>query len=104
MIAMNAAAKLQHAPEAHVAANFLSERLGIPTTNVAESAAGRLLRHTREHLELVAVSLTAAVLVAVPLGMLAARSAAGSPRGTSRCPPHRWPKWNGPKRWRLASA
>jgi osmoprotectant transport system permease protein len=73
MIAMNHRAKLVRVPEARVAAAFLvTAGLGAREPAV-ETATARLLRHTREHLALVAVSLLAAIVVAIPLGILAAR-------------------------------
>jgi osmoprotectant transport system permease protein len=73
MTAMNARAKIDRVPETRVAAAFLAERLGVRGAAAVETAAGRLLRHTREHLALFGVSLAAAILVAVPLGTLAAK-------------------------------
>lgn len=73
MIAMNESVKLEGRPEAEVAAEFLRDRLGVDTTARAESRWRRLARYTLEHVTLVAVSLAAAVLVAVPLGIFAAR-------------------------------
>lgn len=72
MIAMNAAVKLDGRGEAEVAADLLRERLGIITAVAADGLVGRLLRYTGEHCLLVGVSLAAAVLVAVPLGIVAA--------------------------------
>jgi osmoprotectant transport system permease protein len=74
MAALNARAKLDRIPEATVAADFLRATWGPtvhrpPQPNVAQS----ILRHTAEHLELVALSLFAAIGAAVPLGILAAR-------------------------------
>jgi osmoprotectant transport system permease protein len=78
MVRMNAQAKIERVPEGVVASRFLAEEMGIRTQAGAETAWGRLLRHTREHLFLVGVSLGAAVLVALPLGIFAAkRPAAG---------------------------
>jgi len=68
MIAMNARAQLDGVPEARVAADFL----GIATA-APEGAPARIARRTVEHLALVGVSLLAAVIAAVPLGILAAR-------------------------------
>jgi osmoprotectant transport system substrate-binding protein/osmoprotectant transport system permease protein len=70
MIAMNAAVKLGKTPEAKVAADFLS------TGDGADRGPGfwqRLLRRTVEHLQLVSVSLLAAIVVAIPLGVMASR-------------------------------
>lgn len=74
MIAMNAAVKLDGEPEGRVAAGFLQSTLGVSRpAEAAESRWQRVWQRTREHLFLVAVSLTAAVLVALPGGVLAAR-------------------------------
>lgn len=73
MIAMNRRVKIDRVHEARVAADFLAQRLGL---NVAPRIAGvqaRLLRTTLDHLTLVFISLTAAILFAVPLGIMAAK-------------------------------
>lgn len=72
MIAMNARAKLDKVPESRVAADFLAQNLSVQARTQEETALRRLLRNTRAHLFLVAISLSAAILVAVPLGILAA--------------------------------
>ena len=73
MIAMNARAKLDKISAAQVAADFLRSRLGIGVQVHHRSLAQRLWQRTGEHLLLVGVSLLAALLVAVPMGILAAR-------------------------------
>jgi len=75
MTAMNALAKRQQdrLPATRVAANFLAETFGLSSSVQDIGAFARFLRHTREHLRLVIISLCAAILVAVPLGILAAR-------------------------------
>ncbi|HET9552204.1 MAG TPA: glycine betaine ABC transporter substrate-binding protein [Anaeromyxobacteraceae bacterium] len=73
MVAMNARARLERVPEAEVAAAFLARTLGVAPAARGEGRPARLLARTREHLVLVAVSLLAAILVAVPLGVLAER-------------------------------
>ena len=73
MIAMNARAKLDLEPEALVAAGFLDEQMGVRVEVQAETAADRLRRNLSGHLWLVSISLLSAILVAVPLGVLAAR-------------------------------
>ncbi len=70
---MNARVKLDRVPEGRAAAEFLAEKLGIRAAVKEETVAHRLLRHLREHLFLVAVSLLAAILLAIPLGILSAR-------------------------------
>jgi osmoprotectant transport system permease protein len=73
MRVMNEQAKLKRVPAADVAAEFLKGHLGVeakaPTSTLAES----LWRRTKEHLVLVAISLGAAILMAVPLGIAAAK-------------------------------
>ena len=62
--------------ERKIAGDFLRQTLGIETAAVESadgSLAGRLLETTYEHLRLVVPSLLAAVLVAVPLGVLSFR-------------------------------
>ncbi|HTL29093.1 MAG TPA: glycine betaine ABC transporter substrate-binding protein [Tepidisphaeraceae bacterium] len=74
MIAMNARAKLDRVPEAQVAADFLEKSLGVRAEVEASSMWQRIARRTLEHLFLVGVSLLAAISVAIPLGIWAARS------------------------------
>jgi osmoprotectant transport system permease protein len=73
MARMNARAKLEGIPEARVAEQFASEQLNLTTQVREESRAARIWRTTREHLGMVGASLGAAVLVALPLGVLAFR-------------------------------
>ena len=68
MIAMNARVKLDRVPESQVAAEFLGK-----AARVEDSRAERILAATRDHLFLVGVSLLLSLLVALPLGILAAR-------------------------------
>jgi osmoprotectant transport system permease protein len=75
MVRLNARARLERVPEGQVASEFLTRKLGIEPEVMADSLASRLWRRTREHLFLVLVSLLAAVGVAVPLGVLAAKRA-----------------------------
>ena len=71
MISLNERAKSGEQPS-QVAASFL-ESLGFDNHSEAESRLDRFLRETREHLLMVGVSLAVAMMVAVPLGILAAR-------------------------------
>jgi osmoprotectant transport system permease protein len=73
MIHMNAQARLEHVPEAQVAAEFLRDAFSIASETRADTRAVRIGRRTVEHLELVGVSLAAAIAVALPLGILAAK-------------------------------
>jgi len=73
MIAMNSRVKLDDEPERIVAAAFLNETLGASIHADVESALERFLRHSGEHLALVAISLSAAIALAIPLGIVAAK-------------------------------
>src|SRR5205823_15029431 len=73
MIRYNAEAELERVPEPQVAADLLRERLNLEVPVRLESLATRLLARTGEHLALVAAALALAVLLAVPLGVVAAR-------------------------------
>ena len=70
---LNARAKLDRVPEPVVAAGFLATVLGVEAGDGHEGRAQRTGRHVAEHLALVAASFGAAILVAVPLGVAAAR-------------------------------
>jgi osmoprotectant transport system permease protein len=70
---MNAEVQEKKADEGRVAGEFLNRAFGIEIESADGSLAGRLLETTGEHLLLVVPSLIAAVLVAVPLGVFAAR-------------------------------
>lgn len=73
MIRMNARAKLEKVPEPRVAADFLADTLGVQTQTRQASVIELIALRTKEHLFLVAVSLTAAVVVSLPLGIVAAK-------------------------------
>lgn len=70
---MNAAVQQSKQDEGAVAAEFLRSELGIEPQTSEGTLAERLLTTTGEHLLLVVPSLLTAVLVAVPLGVVAAR-------------------------------
>jgi osmoprotectant transport system permease protein len=72
VIAMNGRASEGEKP-AVIAAEFVRERFQIESAAIGESDARRLWRLTVEHLTLVGVALGLAILVALPLGILAAR-------------------------------
>lgn len=73
MIAMNSRVKLSGEAEAVVAADFLADSLGVDTRYDPPSLSRQILNRTLEHLSLVAVSLSAAITVGLPLGVTAAR-------------------------------
>ena len=73
MAAMNADVKLNGVPDRRVAAAFLSDKFGIKTEDHSHRLLGDLIRNTLDHLTLVVVSLSAAIILAIPLGVVAAR-------------------------------
>ncbi len=80
MQSLNAAVEVDHDNVPRVAQNFLHENFAVgqyaPPPTLREklqALAQRLWRYTWQHLVLVAASLTAAIAVAVPLGVLAAK-------------------------------
>jgi osmoprotectant transport system permease protein len=73
MTELNERAQLERVPPERVAAGFLAAAFGIAPRVAVESAPARILRRTVEHLGLVAAALAAAIAVAIPLGVLAAR-------------------------------
>ncbi len=75
MTSLNAAVKLDKKSEALVAQKFLLQQFDITSSIESSSLMERLLQSTREHLFLVLISLSAAIFVAVPLGILGARKA-----------------------------
>jgi osmoprotectant transport system permease protein len=72
---LNARVKLNGEAEAAVAARFLEQNLALDIDLQAKNAWRGFWRHTQEHLVLVGSSLSAAILVAIPLGIVAARRA-----------------------------
>ena len=73
MAALNGMVKLDGASEREAAAQLLADRLGLAVEPAPSGLWQRLRERTLEHLGLVSVSLSAAILVAVPLGIVAAR-------------------------------
>ncbi len=73
MMALNARVQVDRVAPEEVAAAFLHDALGVAPHFSVESVPARVLRRTREHLALVAAALLAAIGVAIPLGVLAAR-------------------------------
>ena len=73
MVELNARAQLDRVPEARVAADFLARDLGTRAEVRGEGRAARVLRRTLEHLGLVGLSLAAAALAGIPLGIAAFR-------------------------------
>jgi osmoprotectant transport system permease protein len=73
MIELNARAKLDKVPETRVAADFLKRKLALDVQVGTETDFAKFVKHTRDHLNLVLKSLACAILLAIPLGILAAK-------------------------------
>ncbi|GAB4376846.1 MAG: glycine betaine ABC transporter substrate-binding protein [Calditrichia bacterium] len=73
MVEMNHRAKLLGVSEKVIASDFLQQALNLETRFRVEGFWSRLYRHTREHLFLVMVSLLAAIVLSIPLGILAVK-------------------------------
>ena len=77
MIGMNRAAKLDRVPESQVAATYLTEQFSVRPAQGGSSEDSRwrrIAKYTRQHLMLVGISLAAAIVTGVPLGVLAQRT------------------------------
>jgi len=74
MVNINAAVRLDGRTETAVAAEFLQRSFGQVPEVEAEGRWTRLAARTQEHMAMVAISLLAAILVAIPAGVIAARS------------------------------
>jgi len=72
VIAMNSRA-VDGDPPVEIAADFVRDQFEVQPIVGAESSARRLWRLTLEHLTLVGIALAASILVALPLGIIAAR-------------------------------
>jgi osmoprotectant transport system permease protein len=68
---MNGMASLDKVPESQVAADFLAKKFNIQINLPEETLWTRLSQLTLEHLTLVSISLSAAVVISIPLGILA---------------------------------
>lgn len=78
MIRLNGLTRIEGQSESRAAAGFLVDSLGLETTVSEITRADRIWRRTGEHLYLVAISLLAAILIGIPLGIAAVkRPAAG---------------------------
>lgn len=73
MVAMNARAKLDKVPSGQVAADFLRAKFNTAVDYKEKKLITRLIERTGEHMVLVGLSLLAAILLAVPLGVASAR-------------------------------
>ncbi len=71
MVDLNARVKLKKKPASEVAAVFLNTKMGFEIRSGRSSRFQRIQKRTLEHFRLVGLSLALAVLVAIPLGVMA---------------------------------
>jgi len=71
MIALNARAKIEKIPSGQVAADFLNSEFQLNIKSRESGLWDRFKQNTAEHIFLVFISLTAAILLAIPLGIIA---------------------------------
>jgi len=71
MTKLNARAALDREPETQIAAGFLHDQLNVNAVAEIDGRAVRVWQRTREHLAMVGISLGLAVIVAIPLGIVA---------------------------------
>lgn len=74
MVSMNAESKIEGLSDGAIASNFIKEKFLIETIPVKETFLSRLFHNTLQHLFLVVISLSAAIIVAIPLGIFAYKS------------------------------
>ncbi len=79
MVQLNSAVKLDHTSEINVAHSFLKQLFHVQSSIRTKGLLERLVHATGEHLFLVLISLSGAILVAIPLGIWAARKPRTSP-------------------------
>ena len=73
MIKMNEEVKIGGKTENNVASEFVKSVFGIKSKYQPETIWDRLIKNTKQHLFLVSVSLLAAILLSIPLGIIAFR-------------------------------
>lgn len=71
MIKMNSDVKINMKQESRVASEFLNKKFSIISSIEESTFLSRLWYNTKEHLFLVIISLAAAILISIPLGILA---------------------------------
>ncbi|MGD8305227.1 MAG: glycine betaine ABC transporter substrate-binding protein [Ignavibacteria bacterium] len=70
MISMNSDVKIRGKSENEVAAAFIQNTFSIKSTFEEDTLLDRLIKNTKEHLFLVLISLFAAILISIPLGII----------------------------------
>ena len=71
MIKMNAEVKINKTPETVIASQFINKKFNIKTNYEIDTFIQRIWLYTKEHLFLVLVSLSSAIIISIPLGIAA---------------------------------
>ena len=71
MVSMNADSKIKGSSDSAIVSKFVKEKFQIDNRPEKETFLSRLYRNTVQHLFLVVISLSAAILVSIPLGIIA---------------------------------
>ncbi len=74
MIDLNRKVKIEGISEGAVASEFIKDNFSLDVNFIEVTFLSRLIKNTRDHLFLVVISLTAAILLAIPLGIMASKS------------------------------
>ncbi|MBI1388894.1 MAG: ABC transporter permease subunit [bacterium] len=74
MRSMNAQAKIEQIPDGQVASEFIRREFNLDTQTAQRTLWERFVYNTMRHLYLVGVSMAGAILIAIPLGVAAAKS------------------------------
>lgn len=70
MIKMNSEVKIKGGDDKEIAAKFIQEKFGIEIEYEVTTLTDRFWNNTKEHLFLVLISLTAAIMISIPLGII----------------------------------
>ena len=70
MVNMNTKVKIEGVNESETASDFINQYLSIKTSPKTHTLLQRLLTTTKQHLFLVLISLTAAIIISIPLGII----------------------------------
>lgn len=73
MIDMNSSVKIKGNSEIDTAQDFLRKNFDLKLTKRTDTLVSRLTRNTKDHMVLVAISLSLAILISIPLGIMAYR-------------------------------
>lgn len=71
MINLNSTVKIEGKSESDAATDFLNKKFKLKIENKESTLISRLVKHTKDHLVLVIISLSCAIMLSIPLGIIA---------------------------------